>query len=250
MNKILASLIFFTRLPFGKFVIVPSETFRKAVDCWPFVGWLTGATMAGTLWLASHCLPMMVAVIMAFLLRILITGAMHEDGLADFCDGFGGGTSRERILTIMKDSHIGTYGVLGLIIYSAIWCSLVSALPINLACSVLISGDAWCKFTSSQIINVLPYARNQEESKARVVYEKMDKLSLLLALVAGILPLVLFIKPLYWSATLAPIIVTILMILLMRRRINGYTGDCCGASFLICELSYLLTIYSIFYLLP
>ena len=108
--KLLASLIFFTRLPFWKIADVPPVYFKRVVDYWPFVGWLTGGIMAGTLWITAEFLPVQIAVLMALAARLLVTGALHEDGLADFCDGFGGGTSRDKILSIMKDSHIGTYG--------------------------------------------------------------------------------------------------------------------------------------------
>ena len=117
MNQILAALIFFTRLPFWKIKEVPQECFKHVVNYWSFSGWLTGGMMALIFWGASTILPHGVAVILALTSRLLITGALHEDGLADFFDGFGGGTNRESTLRIMKDSHIGSYGVLGLIIY-------------------------------------------------------------------------------------------------------------------------------------
>ena len=79
------------------------------------MGWLTGGVLAATIWFGSMVMPYCLAILSAIVVRILITGALHEDGLADFLDGFGGGgKDRERILAIMKDSHIGTYGVLGL----------------------------------------------------------------------------------------------------------------------------------------
>lgn len=81
--------------------------------------------------------------------RLLITGCLHEDGLADFFDGFGGGTSRERILAIMKDSHIGSYGVIGLIFYFGLFYLLVSSLPIEQAIDDH-AGDAFAKRISSQ----------------------------------------------------------------------------------------------------
>ena len=105
--KLLASLIFFTRLPFWKIADVPPAYFKRVVDYWPFVGWLTGGIMAGTLWITAEFLPVQTAVLLALAVRLLVTGALHEDGWADFCDGFGGGTSRDKILSIMKDSHIG-----------------------------------------------------------------------------------------------------------------------------------------------
>lgn len=113
MNQILAALIFFTRLPFWKIKEVPQECFKHVVSYWSFSGWLTGGMMALIFWGASTILPHGVAVILALTSRLLITGALHEDGLADFFDGFGGGTNRESTLRIMKDSHIGSYGVLG-----------------------------------------------------------------------------------------------------------------------------------------
>lgn len=82
-------LIFFTRLPFWKIADVPPVYFKRVVDYWPFVGWLTGGIMAGTLWITAEFLPVQIAVLMALAARLLVTGALHEDGLADFCDGFG-----------------------------------------------------------------------------------------------------------------------------------------------------------------
>ena len=100
MNTLLAALMFFTRLPFWRIKKVPSECFKSVVNDWAYVGWLTGGVMALVLWLASFVLPFPVAVLLALCSRLLVTGALHEDGLADFLDGFGGGTDRTRILAI------------------------------------------------------------------------------------------------------------------------------------------------------
>lgn len=156
MNQILAALIFFTRLPFWKIKEVPQECFKHVVSYWSFSGWLTGGMMALIFWGASTILPHGVAVILALTSRLLITGALHEDGLADFFDGFGGGTNRESTLRIMKDSHIGSYGVLGLIIYYLLAYNLLVALPLTVTPFFLLSGDTWSKFISSNIINTCP----------------------------------------------------------------------------------------------
>ena len=132
-----------TRLPFWKIKEVPAECFKHVVPYWPFVGWLTGGVMAAVLWLAGQIMPVSLAWILALIARLLVTGCLHEDGLADFFDGFGGGTTRERTLAIMKDSHIGSYGVIGLYAiscccsnfitchwdFSASLCSAVTAGP-------------------------------------------------------------------------------------------------------------------------
>lgn len=241
MRRFLAALMFFTRLPLHKIVDVPSEYFKRVVELWPFVGWITGGVTALALYGCAHIFPYTVAVVLALLVRVLLTGALHEDGLADFCDGFGGGTSRERILAIMKDSHIGTYGVLGLILYFFIMVSAWSTVPLMILCPAIIAGDAWSKFCAAQIINFLPYARKAEESKSGAVYERFGILAWILAAIGGILPCALLPVRL-WIACIVSAVIATLLILLMWKRIGGYTGDCCGACFLLCELSFYLSI--------
>ena len=164
MNNVLAAFIMLTRLPFWKIKEVPAECFKHVVPYWPLVGWLTGGVMAAVLWLAGQIMPMSLAWILALIARLLVTGCLHEDGLADFLDGFGGGTTRERTLAIMKDSHIGSYGVIGLTCYFLLLLQL-HHLPLELLCILVLCGDCWSKFCASQIVNYLPYARKEEESK-------------------------------------------------------------------------------------
>ena len=247
MDRILATLMFFTRLPFWRIKQVDAEHFKHVVPLWPLAGWLTGGIMVGILWLAAQVFPLSVAWIIAIIARLLITGCLHEDGLADFCDGMGGGVTRERILLIMKDSHIGTYGVIGLIIYFLLLTQM-SALPVWLLCAIVFTGDVWCKFVSSHIINILPYARKEEEAKNKTIYQRMTALEAFVGAIIGCLPFVLFLPKYYWPALLAPVVVFILLVWLMKRRIQGYTGDCCGALFLISELVFLLVCLSLFYL--
>lgn len=237
--NVLAAFIFFTRLPFWRFGEVPSDSFKHVVPYWPVVGWLTGGVMAAVLWLAAQVFPMPVAWLCAIIARLLLTGCLHEDGLADFFDGFGGGRTREQTLAIMKDSHIGSYGVIGLIIYFLLLFQL-HALPLDLLCALAFCGDCWSKFTASQLINFLPYARKEEESKAHVVYQRMRVSEFLLALASGLLPLICVFPVIVWPVALFPVVVFAGLCWLMKRRLNGYTGDCCGAMFLLCELSFYL----------
>lgn len=237
MKNTLAAFIFFTRLPFWKIKEVPAECFKHVVPYWPLTGWLTGGIMAGTLWLAGQVLPASIAWIMAIIARLLVTGCLHEDGLADFLDGFGGGSTRERTLAIMKDSHIGSYGVIGLIFYFLLLLQMRN-LPLNFLCILVFCGDCWSKFCASQLINYLPYARKEEDSKAKVVYNRMNWQELLTAFICGLLPFILFLPIRMWPATLFPLLTFILLYRLMKRRLQGYTGDCCGATFLLCELSF------------
>ena len=149
MNNLLAALMFFTRLPFWRICTVPSECFRHVVSYWSLCGWLTGGVMALSFWVFSTWFPLPVAVLLALCTRLFLTGALHEDGLADFFDGFGGGRDREGILRIMKDSHIGSYGVLGLILYYLLSFSLLASLPAAVIPWVLCVADPFCKFVCS-----------------------------------------------------------------------------------------------------
>ena len=99
-----AAFIFFTRLPLWRIHEPPRECYRSVVEFWPLVGWLTGGIMAAVIYFGSFIMPHAITVLLAIAARILVTGALHEDGLADFFDGFGGGgNNRQRILDIMKD---------------------------------------------------------------------------------------------------------------------------------------------------
>ena len=237
MKRLLAAFIFFTRLPLGRIMAVPADCFKHVVPYWPIVGWLTGGILAGTLWLLAQVLPLQVAWIGAIAVRLLVTGCLHEDGLADFCDGFGGGTTRERTLAIMKDSHIGTYGVVGLIVYFLLWSQMI-VFPLGILCAVAFCADVYSKWCVSHMVNLLPYARKEEESKAKVLYSRMTLPEVMAGTIAGWLPL-LFLQPVGWGvACFCPPIVFLLLCGWMKRRIGGYTGDCCGAVFLLGELSF------------
>ncbi len=251
MKNIAAALVFFTRLPFWRLKMfnVPAEYFKQVINYWAVVGWLTAGVMAGTLWCAAHILPYSIAVLLALLSRLLITGALHEDGLADFFDGLGGGTTRVRILEIMKDSHIGTYGVLSLMFYFSLFYLLLSSLELHMACIVILVADPLCKFIASLITLLLPYARNEETSKSKTVYNKMSVRTAFISILFGLFPFVFLLNIHFWAVILFPIFVFLVLTFLMKTKIQGYTGDCCGATFLMCELSFYLGIAIIFNLL-
>ena len=193
-DRIWAALIFFTRLPFWRLHQPPQECYKTVVEHWPLAGWLTGGLMAATLYVGSMYLPYIVAVLLAIVVRLLMTGALHEDGLADFLDGFGGGGhDRERILTIMKDSHIGTYGVLGLIIYELLLAACLFSMPPTLAALTILAADPYAKMVTAQLIMMMPYARREEEAKNKTVYRKMQWPAGISLAIQGLLPMGLYL---------------------------------------------------------
>ena len=245
-DNVWAAFIFFTRLPLWRIHEPPRECYRAVVEYWPLVGWLTGAIMGGVIYLGGMFLPQAVAVLLAIAARILLTGALHEDGLADFFDGFGGGGGdRRRILDIMKDSRIGTYGVIGIVMYLLLLFFLLTSMPAPLAALVVFAADPFCKMVSGQIISMMPYARKEDEAKAKVVYRKISLKAGILLFVQGVLPLALLVfvtdGAVRWDLLIfAPCLVMYFLYLLIWHRLRGYTGDCCGAMFLLTELSFYL----------
>ena len=245
-DRIWAALIFFTRLPFWRLHQPPKECYSTVVEHWPLVGWLTGGVMAAVLWLGNMVMPWTVTVCVAIVTRLLLTGALHEDGLADFFDGFGGGGSnRQRILEIMKDSHIGTYGVIGLIFYFLLLFFCLSSLGPEMAALTILAADPFAKMLTSQLVSMMPYARREEDAKAKVVYRKITAKSGISLAVQGLLPVILYIwyTGVAWETLIfIPALVMYFLYLLIWRKIHGYTGDCCGAVCLLVELSVYLTI--------
>jgi adenosylcobinamide-GDP ribazoletransferase len=245
-DRIWAAFIFFTRLPFWRLHQPPQASYKTVVEHWPLAGWLTGGVMAATLYVGSMYLPYIVAVLLAIIVRLLVTGALHEDGLADFLDGFGGGGhDRERILAIMKDSHIGTYGVLGLILYEVLLAACLFSLPPTLAALTILAADPYAKMVTAQLILMMPYARKEEEAKNKTVYRKMDWKAGISLAIQGLLPMGLYLwyTGLAWELIIfLPCLTMYFLYLLIWNRLRGYTGDCCGAVCLLVELTVYLVV--------
>ena len=245
-DRIWAAFIFFTRLPFWRLHQPPQASYKTVVEHWPLAGWLTGGVMAATLYVGSMYLPYIVAVLLAIIVRLLVTGALHEDGLADFLDGFGGGGhDRERILAIMKDSHIGTYGVLGLILYEVLLAACLFSLPLTLAALTILAADPYAKMVTAQLILMMPYARKEEEAKNKTVYRKMDWKAGISLAIQGLLPMGLYLwyTGLAWELIIfLPCLTMYFLYLLIWNRLRGYTGDCCGAVCLLVELTVYLVV--------
>ncbi len=247
MKNIIAAFIFFTRLPLWRLKIfhLDAKYFKNVINYWAVTSWLTAATMATVLWACSLVLPLSVSIILAILARILLTGALHEDGLADFFDGMGGGRNKEHSLQIMKDSHIGTFGVLALIVYYLLLFNILLSFDVQTAVKLILTADPLAKFIVSSITLFLPYARTSDSSKSGVVYSKPTLIAFIISAFFGILPLILLIDYKFWLLITAPLIVFFTLVLFLKKKIGGYTGDTCGAIFLLCELSIFLVFVAV-----
>ena len=140
LKLFLLALSFYTRLPHPQ--TLDYKQLPQAAVYLPLIGWLVGGICALVFYLADLLWPQTTAVILALIAGILLTGALHEDGFADVCDGFGGGMDKQRILEIMKDSHIGVYGFLGLLLMLLLKISVLSAMPAAAVPLVLLAGHS------------------------------------------------------------------------------------------------------------
>lgn len=233
-----AAVMLFTRIPLWRLVRVEKEHYADALLYWPMVGFLTGATTWIVFWATSGILPLLPACVLAVLARLLLTGALHEDGLADFFDGFGGGRDKSSILRIMKDSHIGTYGILGLIAYFLLYVSILNSFYTSYLAGIIIGADVCSKLGTAVMINSLPYARSEEESKVKVLYRQIHLYEF--AIVAAVCLIVLWLLETPFLALIPSLLIIIGMRQYLRNKIGGYTGDCCGATVLMAELFFYL----------
>jgi len=226
------AIMFYTRIPVGN---IPHglDRLNRATRYLPLIGWLVGSCVAGVLYGLHFIAPWPVSIILGLVTGIWMTGAFHEDGFADMCDGFGGGWTKEKILLIMKDSRVGTYGMLGLLLLMLLKFYCLYTLTPPLAAIAVITAHALSRFTAVTIIYTQPYVRENEDSKAKPVSKGIKGWELLIAACFGLLPLLLAVVLLHqylWLLALPAVwLARTYMTRLMRKWIGGYTGDCLGA---------------------
>jgi adenosylcobinamide-GDP ribazoletransferase len=244
LRLLLTAVRFYTRLPVPAWVGYSEELMQQSSRYLPLVGWLVGAVAAAVWWLAARCWPPTVAALLSTGAGILLTGAFHEDGLADVCDGFGGGWTAERILAIMKDSRVGTYGLvgLGLVLATkvAVLQSAVAAAPV-----LLLVAHPLSRLVALSFLHTHSYARLTSDSKAQAVAKAMPMRELVLAAAWGFLPLLALAtwhrQPSYLLVVLPLAGLQLALGRWFRRWLGGYTGDCLGAAQQLAEvLIYLL----------
>jgi adenosylcobinamide-GDP ribazoletransferase len=183
--------------------------------------------------------PPLVSAVLATIATVWLTGAFHEDGLADVCDGFGGGWTVEQTLEIMKDSRSGAYGVVGLSLALLLKVSLVAALPVAMAPAILVAAHAASRLMPVYAIAALPYVRADERSKTRPVSRGVSWAGGVAATVFGLAPLAL-VPTVVWGALLPVGLGSLWLGRLYRRRLGGYTGDALGALQQVSELVFYL----------
>ncbi len=228
---------FFTRLPVPAWVGHSQEALDRAARYFPLVGILVGVLGGLTFFLVALVLPVSLALLFSMAATLLVTGAFHEDGLADAVDGFGGGWTKQQVLAIMKDSRIGSYGALAVALMLLAKFNALYELPDEWIVPALVAAHAASRFCSTALIHALDYVRDDDSSRAKPLAVRMGAGSLAVAALFGLAPLAL----LPWQAALAGLGLAALATFLAARyfvkRIGGYTGDCLGAAQQLAELA-------------
>ncbi|UCV19167.1 adenosylcobinamide-GDP ribazoletransferase [Ferribacterium limneticum] len=235
-----AALGYFTRLPVPGWVGYSADGLARAARYLPLIGLLVGGVGALVFWLASQVWAQPVAVVLSMVATIALTGAFHEDGLADTADGLGGGWDKAKILAIMKDSRVGSYGVITVVLALLGKFALLSTLPAGQVVAALIAGHAVSRFCAVSLMATMDYARDDETSKARPVAARLGLGPLLFALVFAGLPFLLLAPEPALTAVALAALATIWLAAKCRRWLGGYTGDCLGAVQQVAEIAFYL----------
>jgi adenosylcobinamide-GDP ribazoletransferase len=228
LQDIAAAFQFLTRLPLYWLTYEP-DALPRAAKYFPLVGLAVGAVAAGLYCLLSKHLPIAVIALLIVLLSTLLTGGLHEDGLADAADAFGGAWNRQRVLEIMKDSRIGSFGALALIFSVGGRVLLLAQLPVGSIVYYVISAEVLCRWAMLPLGVVLPGAGEQGSQGARIA-RRVSGISLAVGTTISFAAVGFMLRESAFWPIAAASSVTLLSGLYYKHRIGGITGDCFGAT--------------------
>jgi adenosylcobinamide-GDP ribazoletransferase len=256
MNKewryFLLAVGFFTRIPVPSFPEFRESDLNNSVKYFPLVGIIVGLAGAITYYSFSLLFPINIALLISMATTIYLTGAFHEDGLADSADGIGGGWQREQILTIMQDSRLGTFGAVALFLMLISKYQTLNLINATLVPLLLVAGHALSRLSTVWIMATANYVKATGKSKPLAT--EIKKGHLLLANFFGLLPFIVTLVLLEYKLhstllVLKYVLMTLFLVLLswywwrskIIKNIDGYTGDTLGATQQITELAFYLS---------
>lgn len=253
LRHFLLALQYFTRVPLGgrltRWVGYSPEMLRASVAHFPGIGALVGLCAAGVAAALLRALPpstlaALVAVVLSTVATVLLTGAFHEDGLADVADGLGGSMDSDRALAIMKDSRVGAFGALALVLALLSKVSLLALIGVadlRALCVGLVLAHVASRTWPLLLIAWLPHVGDEAGSRSKPVADRISRASL----AAGLTWLGLTLSLVAWAQgpwfAIAPLAASLLALMVMGwlfwRRLRGFTGDCLGATQQVCEIA-------------
>ena len=268
IRHFLLAVQFFTRIPvagrLADWVGFSPAMLRASAAHFPAVGMLVGAVAAGVYGLLAALLPEttfapLVAAVLSTIITALLTGGFHEDGLADVADGLGGSYDKARALEIMKDSRVGAFGAMALVLALLAKMALLALLgsadsvpddwdkaPFTpwYACSALFAGHVVSRTLALLLVAWLPHVGDTAASKSKPLADQISRKSLFIAFLWCFTALALVYRAqaaidLIVACSFS-LIALLMMYRLFKRRLQGFTGDCLGAAQQVCEIAFYL----------
>lgn len=238
------ALMFFTRIPVPFTIPYSSEIMNKSQKYFAWVGLIVGFINALVLYLSTLLFNLEIGIVLMMISNVLLTGAFHEDGFTDMCDSFGGGYGKEKILTIMKDSRVGAYGTIGIILLFALKFYSIQALGMSNPVGVLlivILGHTVSRFIAGTMIYTHEYVTDIDVSKSKPLANKpLDKTALLVGFISVLIAFALVQDWYLIFAFALAYVGKMYMGWYFKKHIGGYTGDCLGSVQQVCEVLFYL----------
>ncbi|MBS1665560.1 MAG: adenosylcobinamide-GDP ribazoletransferase [Bacteroidetes bacterium] len=236
-------IIFLTGIQFLTRIRVPAGVthdpayLSESPKYFPVIGWIVGGFCGLAFFLFGRYVSVDVGVLASMITGFLVTGAFHEDGFADVCDGFGGGWTKEKILLIMKDSRIGAYGAIGLIsILGSKFVLLRELAGFRNFIPLLLAAHSVSRLMPVLVMQWSVYSSDPNDNKSKdITARRLPSGSLILAVLLALAPFVFFSWH-FLLVILPAVLATFLLNRYFRRWIGGYTGDCLGAIQQVTEL--------------
>jgi adenosylcobinamide-GDP ribazoletransferase len=246
----LLALQFLTRVPVPAWVGYRDEWLHQCARHFPLVGLFVGAMAALVLHAALAWWPATIAVLLSMAATLVLTGAFHEDGLADTFDALGGVVSRDKALAIMKDSRLGTYGTVALLVVLALKAASLVALGAQAVAALLLAHSV-SRALPVALIRWLPYAGDAEAAKAKPLSTRISLPGLAMAVLWAAAVAAALIGARWLDvvavvvASVAAVLVALLMARWLHRRLGGFTGDTLGATQQLGELAIYLALIAV-----
>lgn len=238
LRDLLTAFQFLTRIP------VPAAHFHtdslaQSVRFFPLVGLFIGLAAGALRPALAHVFDPALTAALVLLFLIMITGAFHEDGLADAADGLGGGWNTQQVLAIMRDSRIGSYGAIALVLSLLLRWLLLSRLPAAGFLPVVVAAHVLCRWTTLPLSYYLQPARAEDGQGARVA-QHTSRSALLTGSLLTLAIVLVAMRAAAWKPILAAVLVSLCSGWYYRKRIGGVTGDCFGATNQLTEIAVYL----------
>lgn len=245
LNTLLGAIRFFTRIPVSDRIPHSDALLNHAARYFPAVGLLVGLISAIAFGVALMAFPKSVSILIAMVASIYLTGAFHEDGLTDMTDGLGGGWDKLRILEIMKDSRVGSYGVIAIALVLAVKFACLNETPTALVPALFITGHAFSRYCSVLIMAGMKYVREDTLSKSKPLATQLTKNAIVVATLFGLTPLLWLPLDAMLTGIFFALTLTVWLGRKLQKWLGGYTGDCLGAVQQLSEVAFYLGVLAV-----